>query len=329
MKIKSILLLSVLVSSADARRKRIRLANELEDLTESIPEFDRRRILHGYEKEITVYQKGDRAFDEARQRIKERYENGFTKASPNQDLIENDVDVSHDGSRELEPLMSMTDAPTSAPTSVCTPKPVRDHPFCVNDKSFVSKRKKGKKCAWFAKKPTERCLKDRAARVFCAAACNPRCIKCQDNPDYKYNDKERKTCKWVAKDPKKRCSLDPEELQCGCPDTCIPICKKKCSDSALYLQNGMEKRTCDYIALNPEKRCDKFDKEAWFGCPETCDPKCGKRGCTNSKDYLFKGKRKKDCDWVASKKKRKKRKLCKDLEVFTECPAVCDPKCRA
>ena len=124
-------------------------------------------------------------------------------------------------------------------------------------------------------KPMERCGTDSRSELFCPEVCNPRCIRCDDNPEYLHLDKPRRSCEWVAKKPSDRCFLPPDgEIVCECQEACNPICKSKCQDNKHYCQRGHPKRSCDWVAKNPKKRCPLFKHEAWFGCPKTCNREC-------------------------------------------------------
>lgn len=66
--------------------------------------------------------------------------------------------------------------------------------FCIDNPAFQAKGNSKKNCKWIAEKPTKRCPIDSGAEVGCPATCNPGCIGCTDDPDYRYNDNNEKTC---------------------------------------------------------------------------------------------------------------------------------------
>jgi len=140
--------------------------------------------------------------------------------------------------------------------------------FCVDDPDFNLGKPK-KDCDWIGKK--DKCNSE--AELGCPATCNPGCLACDDDPDYRYNDKDEKTCEWVAEKPEKRCEDD--DIYKNCPATCNPICETRCTDNPEYQYDGNSKKTCKkFISKKPDKRCSLNDYEPFFACPASCNPKC-------------------------------------------------------
>jgi len=140
--------------------------------------------------------------------------------------------------------------------------------FCVDNGDF-NLGKPSKDCEWIGKK--DKC--DSETELECPATCNPGCLGCEDDPDFKQGGKKKKTCKWVAKKPSSRCK-DDETIE-ACAATCDPKCETSCTDNPDYQYDGNSKKTCKkFISKKPDERCSLNNYEPFFACPASCNPKC-------------------------------------------------------
>ena len=171
-----------------------------------------------------------------------------------------------------DPTAAPVAAPTAAPTS-CDSYSWRD-------------AKKGKDCAWVAKKE-KRCGRAGAdgsvARDACAAACDGIAGGCAapaigacNSASWAYKGDAAKGCAWVAAAPYSRCrkragGVDAED---ACPEVC-GACTDCDDDASWYVTRGSKnkRRTCAWVAKKPKSRCKERGDEgerAKNACYATC-----------------------------------------------------------
>ena len=231
---------------------------------------------------------------------------------------------------------------TPAPT---TPPVCEDDPFYTFSNRFPERD-----CDWVAEMASVRCRKNKT-RKGCPATCGdcpgvPMATPapttppvCEDDPFFTFSNRfPERDCDWVAENtPRFRCIS--KKTRKGCPATCgdcpgvpmatpAPTTPPVCEDDPFFtFSNRFPERDCDWVAEMASVRCRK--NKTRKGCPATCGDCPGvpmatpapttPPVCEDDPDFVF-SKRfpERDCDWVAEKKSR-----CRKKKVKKGCPLTC------
>ena len=192
------------------------------------------------------------------------------------------------GNPSAAPVAAPTAAPSPGPTAAPSPGPTAPPTAAPTSCDSYSWRdaKKGKDCAWVAKKE-KRCGRagadGSAARDACAAACDGIAGGCAapaigacNSASWAYKGDAARGCAWVAAAPYSRCrktasGVDAED---ACPEVC-GACTDCDDDASWYVTRGSKnkRRTCAWVAKKPAKRCKKRGDEgerAKNACYATC-----------------------------------------------------------